>query len=182
VAASTDGNGERPWWACCPAAVALGVAGHEAVQADTARLLLASRSSTGRAVIADIPCSACVASWCRMANSAVAARCGDESHLIAQAVYLQSASMCVSTEVRDGRPVKEDEATQGHGCLLRMPENTYVLEERSDRHHTIWHVSWLGNVDTVTALVGWEYVSRGAIPGLWDIEESSRKGEGFRLI
>jgi hypothetical protein len=50
---------------------------------------------------------------------------GDESYLIAQAVYLQSASMCVSTEVRDGRPVKEGEATQGHECLLGMPENTY---------------------------------------------------------
>jgi hypothetical protein len=94
---------------------------------------------------------------------------GDESYLIAQAVYLLAASMCVSTQVRDGRPVKEDEATQGHECLLVKPENTYVLEERSDRHHTMWHLSQLGNVDTVTALVGWGYVSRGAIPGLWDI-------------
>jgi hypothetical protein len=48
-----------------------------------------------------------------------------------------------------------------------MPENTYVLEERSDRHHTMWHVSRLGNVDTVTALVGWGYVR--AILGLRDI-------------
>jgi hypothetical protein len=93
---------------------------------------------------------------------------GDESYLIAQAVYLQSESMCVSTEVRDGRPVKEDEVTQGHECLLGTPENTYVLDERTDRHHTMWHVSRLGNVDTVTALVGWGYVSRGAIPGLWE--------------
>jgi hypothetical protein len=43
VAASTDGNGERQWWTCCTAAVALGVAGREAVDAETARLLLASR-------------------------------------------------------------------------------------------------------------------------------------------
>jgi hypothetical protein len=93
---------------------------------------------------------------------------GDESYLIAQAVYLQSASMCVSTQVRDGRPVKEDEAAQGHECLLVMPDNTYVLEERCDRHHTMWHLSQLDNVDTVTALVGLGYVSRGAIPGLWE--------------
>jgi hypothetical protein len=52
VAASTDGNGERPRWTCCPAAVALGVAGRDAVDAGTVKLLLASRSSTGRAVIA----------------------------------------------------------------------------------------------------------------------------------
>jgi hypothetical protein len=69
LVAAADGSGERPWWTCCPAVIALGVAGREAVDAETARLLLASRSSTGRRVIADTDRgvgNSC--KWCPVAN------------------------------------------------------------------------------------------------------------------
>jgi hypothetical protein len=98
---------------------------------------------------------------------------GDERYLIAQAVYLLAASMCVSTQVRDGRPVKEDEATQGHEYLPGMPdtrgipEYTYVPEERCDRPHTMRHLSRLAT-STPSQHESVQHVSRGAISGLWD--------------